>query len=131
MQLGVFGTITPIKSPPPTLRSLFDFAMTGPLVGMSVSIAFFIYGLSLTQSMDLNEVVDLPALPIFMLRASSLGGGLIELFLGNGALTQGTDLQGILPLHPFAIAGFLGVMSNALALLPLGSKFWLKRATIS
>ena len=57
---------------------------------------------------------------MYLLRSSELGGGFVEYFLGKGIVTQGTIETG-LSLHPFAIAGFLGILSNALALLPLGN----------
>jgi len=100
---------------------MFDFGVAGPLFGMVASIAFLLQGLSITAGLDLNQAATLPVLPSELMKASALGGGLIEAFLGRGALIQGTS-AGFLPLHPFAIAGFVGILTNALALLPLGSK---------
>lgn len=45
---------------------------------------------------------------------------MVEYFLGKGVLTS-SSAEAVLPLHPFAIAGFVGMLSNALALLPLGN----------
>lgn len=123
IQLGAFSTITPLKSPPPSLRSLFDFAIAGPLVGSITSIGFLVVGLVLTTSMDQQTVADLPALPMYLLRSSSLGGGLIELFLGKGVLMRDIPSDVVLPLHPFAVAGYVGLIYNALALLPLGRTY--------
>ena len=122
VQTGTFGAITPIKSPPPSLKSLFDFSLAGPLAGLVASVALLTAGLSITASLDINQTVDLPALPMFLLRSSTLGGSLIELFLGKGALMRDLPGETVLPLHPLAVAGFVGVLSNSLALLPLGSK---------
>jgi hypothetical protein len=58
---------------------------------------------------------------MYLLRASTLGGALIERFLGSGSLLPDV-VSSSLPLHPFAIAGYIGMITNALALLPLGSK---------
>lgn len=63
-----------------------------------------------------NDLSALPALPVYLLKASALCGGLTEFFLGNGILEVGPAL----PLHPFAISGTVGLLTNALALLPLG-----------
>jgi hypothetical protein len=103
---------------------MFDFGITGPLVGMAASIAFFVHGLSMTAALDVNQSVLLPVVPTYLLRSSALGGGLIELFLGKSALMQGLSDGAVLPLHAFAITGFVGILTNALALLPLGSKYF-------
>jgi hypothetical protein len=106
---------------------MFDFAITGPLAGMFVSIFLLCTGLSITTSMDMAEQSQLPALPVLLLRASALGGGLIESFLGSGVLTTATPVTSVLPLHPLAIGGYVGLISNALSLLPVGSKLTLQQ----
>jgi hypothetical protein len=73
--------------------------------------------------MDLNA--QLPVLPVDLIRASSLGGGMVQFFLGNGVVMPDQGPAAMIALHPFAIAGFLGCIVNSLALLPLGSKFLL------
>ena len=120
IQLGLQTAITPLKSPPPGFRSMFDFALAGPLLGFGVSLGFLLKGLELTAAMDMGQTASLPGLPVFMLQSSALGGGLIEMFFGNGVLGQGVSPESTLPMHPFAISGFLGIIGNALALLPLG-----------
>ena len=96
---------------------MFDFAIAGPLFGLLASFSFFITGLSMTASA--NDVSAFPALPVYLLKASALCGGFIEFFLGNGVLEIGPAL----PLHPYAISGTVGLLVNALALLPLGREF--------
>ena len=119
--LGCVGTITPLKSPPPSLKSMFDFGMSGPLVGLLGSFAMLVHGLQMTSMMDMNHIASLPSIPTYLLRASTLGGAFIEQFLGSGSLIPDVSSSS-LPLHPLAIAGYIGMISNALALLPLGSK---------
>ena len=109
-------------SPPPSLRSLFDFGIAGPLTGLVISLAFLVHGLDLTASLDLSETAVQPALPAYLLRSSALGGELLETFLGRGRLAMLTSDSAVVSLHPFAIAGFAGMFANAIALLPLGSK---------
>jgi hypothetical protein len=99
---------------------MFDFALAGPLAGMVVSLALLLNGLDLTSSMTMGT--QLPVVPVDLLRSSSLGGGLVEYFLGNTAILPDQGPAAVLPLHPYAIAGFVGLMTNALALLPLGRK---------
>jgi hypothetical protein len=120
IQLGLMPSITAIKSPPPSLRSLFDFAMAGPMAGLLASIFFLVAGLEITASLDLTLSTDQPGLPLYLLRSSTLGGEFIELFLGKGTLMRELPSETIVPLHPFAVSGFCGILSNALALLPLG-----------
>lgn len=104
------------------MKSLFDFSIAGPLAGLAASVAFLVAGLSLTASTDVGHVGDLPALPMFLLRSSTLGGSLVELFLGQGSLMKGVPEDSVLPLHPFAVSGYVGALLNAIALLPLGRK---------
>jgi hypothetical protein len=126
IQTGFFGSITPLQSPPPSLKSLFDFAMAGPLFGFATSFALFVVGLQETAAAQMNVSMDFPGLPTFLLRSSALCSELVEFFLGKGTLFSGVDLpvEAVLPLHPFAIAGYVGLFVNALALLPIGSKLF-------
>lgn len=101
---------------------MFDFAIAGPLAGMVASLFLLYTGLSITISVDMVGQSQLPALPILFLHTSALGGALIESFLGIGVLTSATPETSVLPLHPFAIAGYIGLISNALSLLPVGRK---------
>ena len=78
-------------------------------------------GLEQQVFMDVATQAQLPCLPIEMIRSSSLGGGMIEWLLGDGLLTS-PDPNALVRLHPLAIAGFVGILSNALSLLPIGSK---------
>jgi len=98
---------------------MFDFAIAGPLAGLIVSVAFLVSGMEQAASLDLSAANSLPAFPVAMLKSSALCGGIVEYFAGKGALTS-ASADAVLPLHPYAIAGFVGVISNSLALLPLG-----------
>jgi len=115
---GIGGVITPIKSPPPNNKALFDFAIAGPLSGLTVSLGLLFVGLQLTQQMSLDS--NLPVLPVDLARASSLGGGTIQYFLGKYALMPDQVPGAFVELHPFAISGLIGCIINALAMLPLG-----------
>ena len=120
LQLGLQGCITPIKSPPPSFNSLFDFAISGPLVGMLISVLLMYAGLEKQVFMDAAAQANLPSLPVDLVRSSSLAGGMVEWLLGDGTLLS-TDPTALIRLHPFAIAGFVGIVSNALNLLPIGN----------
>ena len=99
---------------------MFDFGMSGPLLGLLGSLILLADGLQLTSMMDIHHLATQPSIPTYILRASTLGSAFIEWFLGSGSLIPDVASSS-LPLHPFAIAGYIGMISNALALLPLGS----------
>lgn len=120
LQLGLQTSITPLLSPPKNFKSLFDFAISGPLVGIFLSIGLMYVGLETQVFMDVSEQSQLPSLPVELLRSSSLAGGIIEWLLGDGILLSPDPLS-LVPLHPYAIAGFVGIMTNSLSLLPLGN----------
>ena len=123
---GVTSTVTTFKSPPKNKAEMFDFSLAGPLTGMIASVAAIALGSQLTMFTDQSL---LPALPLEILRQSTLGGGIINAVLGNGALSVpegaiGTQaVSGMtIPLHPVAIAGYISLVVNALSMLPIGSK---------
>jgi membrane-associated protease RseP (regulator of RpoE activity) len=114
------GAITPFRTPPPSIKSIFDVGIAGPLFGLMVSLGYLFSGLDITSHMSLDQLSGLPVFPSYVLRSSELGGSLVEFFLGKGTITQ-TGIESLIPLHPYAIAGSVGIISNALALLPLGN----------
>lgn len=124
---GVTSTVTTFKSPPKNKASMFDFSVAGPVAGMLASLLAIAVGVQLTTISDPSLF---PALPLEILRQSTLGGGIIEMGLGNGALSVPVGALGTsavagmtVPLHPIAIAGYISLIVNALAILPIGSKF--------
>ena len=64
---------TKLKASPPDFSSLFNFAFTGPFLGMITSALFLLIGLKLTIAMDPNEVQYAPSLPVALIRLSTLG----------------------------------------------------------
>lgn len=123
---GLTGAITSLESPPKDKQSLFDFAIAGPLTGLGVSVILMYAGMFLSSSMDAAAFSDLPALPLSFLRQSSLAGGIID-SISPGLLTVPDAALGTkaladinIPLHPFTVAGYFGLMTNAINLLPVG-----------
>ena len=123
---GLTGGITSLQNPPKDKQALFDFAIAGPLAGMGASIALLVLGMTATASMDAATYASLPELPLNMLRQSSLVGGIIDsitpglLTVPDAALGTKALQEVNIPLHPFAIAGYFGMMVNAANLLPVG-----------
>lgn len=123
---GVTSTVTTFKTLPPTKNAMFDFSLAGPLLGMLASIAALFLGSQLTLA---GDPTNFPALPLAILRQSTLGGGIIDSILGGGtlyvpegALGSNAVAEMTIPLHPVALAGYIGLLVNSLSLLPVGSK---------
>jgi len=107
---------------------MFDFAIAGPLCGIIASLSALYFGLEMTVFTDAASYAKFPALPLQVLRQSSLGGGIVEGVLGQGALSVPDAALGSqaianinIPLHPLAIAGYIGLIINSLSLLPIGT----------
>jgi membrane-associated protease RseP (regulator of RpoE activity) len=128
---GVTSTVTTFKTLPKNKKQMFDFSVAGPLVGALGSLAAIALGSQLTLTSD---PATLPALPLEILRQSTLGGGIIEAVLGSGSLSVPPGSLGTaavsgmtIPLHPIALAGYISLFVHALSLLPIGSKFTIAR----
>ena len=124
---GLTSTVTTFRTPPKNAATMFDYAAAGPIAGIITSILAIAVGCQITSVT--SDMSLFPSLPLEILRQSTLGGGVIEFVLGNGALSLPKAAIGTaavagmtVPLHPIAIAGFIGLIINALAVLPIGSK---------
>jgi hypothetical protein len=124
---GITSTVTTFRTPPKNTATMFDYAIAGPVAGMVTSILAIAVGCQLTAVT--SDASLLPALPLEILRQSTLGGGVIECVLGDNALSLPKAAIGTaavtgmtIPLHPVAIAGYISLIVNALAMLPVGSK---------
>lgn len=120
-QIGLQGAITPITSSPKNLKALFDFAIAGPLSGVIISLLLLYSGLEATAFTSPDDQALLPGLPMELVRSSALAGGMVEWLLGDGILLSPNPAAATVLLHPLAIAGLVGLINNALALLPVGN----------
>lgn len=122
MVTGITSPVTSFKSLPKNRDAMFDIAASGPLLGALASLAALGFGAQLTISSDAST---LPSLPVDILRQSMLGGGIIDTII-KGALyvPDGAPSEGLMvSLHPVAVAGYISLIVNALAMLPVGSKY--------
>lgn len=124
---GTTSSITSLKAPAKSKQDLFDFAIVGPLTGIILSVILVFVGCEVTATLDSAAYATLPSMPLQILRQSSLAGGVIEYVLGAGSLSVPPSAVGTaavadinIPLHPFAIAGFLSLLVNATNLIPYG-----------
>lgn len=111
--IGTFGAVIRMRSPMLHRRALLDIGVAGPFAGFVVALPFLIYGL--TQS----EFV--------IVRYWQEGG---DLTFGHSLLTWGLSrlIVGAPPpgyaldwlSHPFAWAGWIGMLVTALNLIPVG-----------
>jgi len=111
--IGTFGAVIRMRSPMMHRRALMDIGVAGPLAGLVVAFPFLIYGLSHAKFM--------------IVRYWEPGGGL---YFGHSLLTWGLSrlLLGAPPpgyavdwlSHPFAWAGWIGLLVTSLNLMPVG-----------
>ena len=115
--LGCAGGHAPLASYPSNRTALYDFSLAGPLAGGSASLLTFAIGLGMTATASDQAASLFPTLATTTLHCSLLGSLITEAFLGTSS--PAADAAS-LPLHPLALAGFAGLLANALALLPVG-----------
>jgi membrane-associated protease RseP (regulator of RpoE activity) len=112
--LGTFGAFIRIRAPIRTKRELFDIGVAGPLAGFAVLLPILIYGIAQSAQVVVNAVEPMSTNTVLYLPGKSLLFRLIEwLFHGPAAGT-------VLDLHPFALAGWVGLLVTSLNLLPFG-----------
>lgn len=107
-QIGSFGAITRFESLIPNRNALFDIAFAGPALGGAVSLLFLVVGLTLSDSSSFFQI------PTRFFQGSILVGSLARVVLGDALQNP------IINVHPLAVLGWLGLVINALNLLPAG-----------
>jgi membrane-associated protease RseP (regulator of RpoE activity) len=107
-QIGSFGAITRFESLVPDRSTLFDIALAGPATGGIVSLVMLVGGLLLSHAGSGLEM------PSQFFQGSILVGTLAKIILGT------TIHQPTLSIHPLVIIGWLGLVINALNLMPAG-----------
>lgn len=107
-QIGAFGAITRFESLLPTRNALFDVAFAGPAAGGVLSLLLLMLGLILSHPGSLFQV------PTPFFQGSILVGSLARVALGEQLQ------QALIDVHPLVIIGWLGLVINALNLLPAG-----------
>jgi membrane-associated protease RseP (regulator of RpoE activity) len=106
--IGTLGAFIRIKGPIPNRTALFDIGIAGPIAGFIPSCAAVLTGLSLSHPQVFSNAAlgNEPGFPL----AFKLAARLLHI---NVPLES-------LPLHPIAVAGWVGMFATALNLLPGG-----------
>jgi membrane-associated protease RseP (regulator of RpoE activity) len=107
-QIGSFGAITRFESLVPDRNVLFDVAIAGPLAGGLVSLLMLLAGLLLSHPGSGLEI------PAQFFQGSIFVGTLAKVVLGA------TIHQATISIHPLVVIGWLGLVINALNLMPAG-----------
>ena len=107
-QIGSFGAITRFESLIPDRSTLFDIALAGPVAGGLISLLMLVVGLLLSHAGGGLEI------PSQFFQGSILVGIIAKTILGA------TVHQATLSIHPLVIIGWLGLVINALNLMPAG-----------
>lgn len=107
-QIGSFGAITRFESLLPNRSVLFDISLAGPATGGLISLVMLVIGLLLSNA---GSGLDLP---VQFFQASLLVGSLAKIILGT-AIEKSS-----ISIHPLVIIGWLGLVINALNLMPAG-----------
>lgn len=55
------------------------------------------------------------------IKCSTLGSGIVDFLFGGSGVITSQDPKNVIQLHPFAVAGFSGLVIQSLEMLPLGS----------
>jgi len=107
-QIGSFGALTRIESLLPHRTALFDIAFAGPAAGGLFSLAMLLSGLLLSHQGSLFQI------PTEFFQGSILVGTLTRMVLRESLQ------QPLVDVHPLVVLGWLGLVINALNLLPAG-----------
>lgn len=112
---GTFGAFVQLRSPVPNRKVLFDVGITGPLIGLVVSVPFLVWGLANSQVVPLKADAGMLDFATFNPRFSFLLALVSKVALG-AQLTGESALN----LHPVAIAAYLGLIVVAFNMMPVG-----------
>ncbi|MBW4650979.1 MAG: site-2 protease family protein [Kastovskya adunca ATA6-11-RM4] len=107
-QIASFGALTRFESLLPNRSVLFDISLAGPALGGIVSLLMLVVGLLFSHTGSIFQV------PTEFFQGSILVGTLAKVVLGSALETPLVDV------HPLAIIGWIGLVINALNLMPAG-----------
>ncbi|TVR09168.1 MAG: site-2 protease family protein [Phormidium sp. GEM2.Bin31] len=107
-QIGSFGAITRFESLMPNRSVLFDVSIAGPLAGGLFSFALLLVGLGWSNAGSL-----------FQIPTEFFRGSVLVSVVAKGLLGQNLN-QALVAVHPLVVLGWLGLVVNAINLMPAG-----------
>jgi len=113
--LGTLGAFIRIRGPIRTKKELFDVGISGPLAGLIALLPFLFYGIAHSTVASIAPVTPDEA-SAFLL----VPGHCLAIQLTASWLLGPMPANGVLDLHPAALAAWVGLLATALNLLPLG-----------
>lgn len=117
LQIGLLGTITPLRSFPQSRTELFDFALAGPATTFFISLIAYMYGLFLTVNASVDSIPFFPVWPATIFKSSFLIGSMTSI-LASKIMLLPTGAP--VPIHPLCTIAEVGLVSSALNMLPIG-----------
>jgi len=111
--IGTLGAVIRMRSPMVHRRALLDIGLAGPIAGLVVALPFLLYGVAHSS----YSVIPTWEKDSLWFGNSFLTWGLTRLMLGAPELGYGFNW---LTAHPFAWAGWIGLLVTALNLMPVG-----------
>lgn len=114
--LGTLGAFTPLRSPMPHRRAMFDVGFWGAIGGLAVSIPLLIWGLAHS-----TVVAPLTGSGLLNWRSIDPSYSIGLTLLSKAVLGASLSVGKAIALHPIALAGYIGLWLGAFHLLPLGS----------
>eukprot|EP00546_Thalassionema_frauenfeldii_P009496 CAMPEP_0178929332 /NCGR_PEP_ID=MMETSP0786-20121207/20512_1 /TAXON_ID=186022 /ORGANISM="Thalassionema frauenfeldii, Strain CCMP 1798" /LENGTH=662 /DNA_ID=CAMNT_0020605519 /DNA_START=544 /DNA_END=2532 /DNA_ORIENTATION=+ len=117
LQVGTFGSITALRSFPISRTALFDFAVSGPVAGGSISLLAIIIGIFLTAQAPPEVLSTFAFVPAVFTKMSFLVGIIASVL--DPEMMRVPDSQ-LMPVHPLFLVGFAGLVASALNFMPIG-----------
>jgi membrane-associated protease RseP (regulator of RpoE activity) len=108
-QLGSFGAITRFEAFLPSRSVLFDISAAGPIAGGALALVLLLIGLGL--SVSYTGPIEIPSQ---FFQGSLLVGLLAKTILSSELKDE------LIKIHPLVVVGWLGLVINALNLMPAG-----------
>ncbi|TAD79351.1 MAG: site-2 protease family protein [Oscillatoriales cyanobacterium] len=114
--LGTLGAFTPLRSPMPHRRAMFDVGFWGAIGGLLVSLPLLVWGLAHSQ-----VVMPMAGSGLLNWRSIDPSYSIALTLLSKAVLGSSLTAGKAIALSPIALAGYIGLWLGAFHLLPLGS----------
>lgn len=115
-KLGLLGCSTSLKSFPKNRKTLLDFALSGPVTSLLLSIFFMWVGCSRTVRASEATLLEYPFVTAGSLRSSFLARSILTCVVPKLAVMP---MSQPIPVHPLVVTGWAGMIASALRLMPI------------